>query len=114
MLILEPVNFNCGGIVPEPGYLELARKLTEQAGIVLFFDEIQSAFKKSTACAQGELAEDMKRRMSWQQRQSQRAHDGDGWGREEGVRQTDRFGVFGRVLLVVNSMDRICRDDIII
>lgn len=56
LLILEPVNFNCGGIVPEPGYLELARKLTEQAGIVLFFDEIQSAFKKSTACAQGELA----------------------------------------------------------
>jgi len=47
LLILEPVNYNCGCIKPQPGYLELARKLTQEAGIVLFFDEIQSSFKKS-------------------------------------------------------------------
>jgi glutamate-1-semialdehyde 2,1-aminomutase len=47
VMILEPVNYNSAGIMPQPGYLELARKLTREAGIVLFFDEIQSAFKKS-------------------------------------------------------------------
>jgi glutamate-1-semialdehyde 2,1-aminomutase len=52
LLILEPVNFNCGAIKPQPGYLELARKLTSESGIVLFFDEIQSAFKKSPGGAQ--------------------------------------------------------------
>jgi len=52
LVILEPVNYNCGGIQPEPGYLELLRELTRQAGIVLFFDEIQSSFKKSPGGAQ--------------------------------------------------------------
>ena len=52
MLIMEPVNYNSGCILPRPGYLELARKLTADAGILLFFDEIQSAFKKSTGGAQ--------------------------------------------------------------
>ena len=52
VLILEPVNYNSGGILPQKGYLELARKLTRDAGIVLFFDEIQSAFKKSIGGAQ--------------------------------------------------------------
>ncbi|MBN1292111.1 MAG: aminotransferase class III-fold pyridoxal phosphate-dependent enzyme [Candidatus Latescibacteria bacterium] len=52
LVILEPVNFNCGGIKPQPGYLELLRKLTRDTGIVLFFDEIQSSFKKSRGGAQ--------------------------------------------------------------
>lgn len=52
LLILEPVNYNCGGIVPEPGYLQLLRRLTRDAGVVLFFDEIQSSFKKSLGGAQ--------------------------------------------------------------
>ncbi len=51
-LILEPVNYNSGCITPDPGYLELARALTEREGMVLFFDEIQSAFKKSPGGAQ--------------------------------------------------------------
>ena len=55
MLILEPVNFNCGCIKPQPGYLERARELTKEAGIVLFFDEIQSAFKTSLGGAQQEF-----------------------------------------------------------
>ena len=51
-LILEPVNFNCACIKPEPGFLELIRRLTKDAGILLFFDEIQSSFKKSPGGAQ--------------------------------------------------------------
>ncbi len=52
LVILEPVNYNCGGILPEPGYLEFLRKITRDAGIVLFFDEIQSSFKKTSGGAQ--------------------------------------------------------------
>ena len=54
-LILEPINYNCACIMPQPGYLELVRQLTSEAGIVLFFDEIQSAFKKSPGGAQQDL-----------------------------------------------------------
>lgn len=52
ILILEPVNYNCACIKPEAGYLEFARDITRDAGIVLFFDEIQSVFKKSLGGAQ--------------------------------------------------------------
>jgi glutamate-1-semialdehyde 2,1-aminomutase len=52
LLILEPVNYNCACIKPEAGYLEFVRKVTREAGIILFFDEIQSVFKKSTGGAQ--------------------------------------------------------------
>ncbi len=51
-LILEPVNYNSGCILPDPGYLELARELCTRHGVVLFFDEIQSSFKKSPGGAQ--------------------------------------------------------------
>ncbi len=54
LVILEPINYNSGGIMPQPGYLEAVRKLTKDAGIVLFFDEIQSAFKKLPGGAQEE------------------------------------------------------------
>jgi len=52
LVILEPVNYNCACILPEPGYLEFLQKITRDAGIVLFFDEIQSSFKKSIGGAQ--------------------------------------------------------------
>ena len=51
-LILEPVDFNSGGILPQPGYLEGLRELTRRHGILLFFDEIQTSFKKSAGGAQ--------------------------------------------------------------
>ena len=51
-LILEPVNFNSGGIMADLEYLKLARRLTAKHGMVLFFDEVQSAFKKSAGGAQ--------------------------------------------------------------
>lgn len=54
-LILEPVNFNSGGIEADLEYLSLARRLTKEHGMVLFFDEIQSAFKKSAISAQKEF-----------------------------------------------------------
>lgn len=55
LLILEPINFNTAGIRAQQDYLEFARKITKEHGIVLFFDEIQSAFKKSFGCAQSHL-----------------------------------------------------------
>ena len=51
-VILEPVNYNSGGIQPAPGYLAAVRALTRKAGVLLFFDEIQSSFKKSPGGAQ--------------------------------------------------------------
>lgn len=54
LIILEPVNYNCGCIKPEPGYLEYVRMIAKQARILLFFDEIQSSFKKSAGGAQAD------------------------------------------------------------
>ena len=51
-VILEPVNFNSGGILPQPGYLEGLRQLTAENDLLLFFDEIQTSFKKSAGGAQ--------------------------------------------------------------
>ncbi|KKR03649.1 MAG: Glutamate-1-semialdehyde 2,1-aminomutase [Candidatus Uhrbacteria bacterium GW2011_GWF2_39_13] len=52
VLMLEPVNYNSGGIKPDKGYLEAIRKITKENGIILFFDEIQASFKKSPGGAQ--------------------------------------------------------------
>ena len=51
-VILEPVDFNSGGIPPQPGYLEGLRELSRRHGALLFFDEIQTSFKKSAGGAQ--------------------------------------------------------------
>jgi glutamate-1-semialdehyde 2,1-aminomutase len=55
LLILEPINFNSAGIKADYDYLQLARKLTSGKNIVLFFDEIQSAYKKSFSAVQNEI-----------------------------------------------------------
>ena len=52
-VIMEPINYNSGTILPAPGYLEAARQLTREAGIVLIFDEILSGFRTGPSCAQG-------------------------------------------------------------
>jgi glutamate-1-semialdehyde 2,1-aminomutase len=52
-VIMEPINYNSGTILPAPGYLEAARQLTRDAGIVLIFDEILSGFRTGPSCAQG-------------------------------------------------------------
>ena len=54
-VILEPINYNSGGILPLPGYLELLRRLTHEQGIVLIFDEILSGFRTGPGCAQAYL-----------------------------------------------------------
>ena len=54
-VIMEPINWNWGAIRPEPSFLQRLRELTTEAGIVLFFDEIQSAFKTRHLTAQKEF-----------------------------------------------------------
>lgn len=54
-VILEPINYNSGGILPLPGYIELLRRLTTEYGIVLIFDEILSGFRTGPGCAQAYL-----------------------------------------------------------
>ncbi len=54
-VIMEPVNYNSGTILPAPGYLEAARRLTREHGVVLIFDEILSGFRTGPSCAQGHL-----------------------------------------------------------
>ena len=54
-VILEPLNYNSGGIRPLPGYLELLRELTTRLGIILIFDEILSGFRTGPSCMQGYL-----------------------------------------------------------
>ena len=44
-VILEPVNFDSGGIRPKVEYLKALRALTAELGIVLVFDEVLSGFR---------------------------------------------------------------------
>lgn len=52
-VILEPINYDAGCVVPDAGYLELVRRETEKRGIVLIFDEILSGFRTGASGAQG-------------------------------------------------------------
>jgi glutamate-1-semialdehyde 2,1-aminomutase len=52
-VILEPVNYNSGTILPLPGYLESVRELTAKYGVLLIFDEILSGFQTGSDCMQG-------------------------------------------------------------
>lgn len=44
-VIMEPIMLNAGVIVPEPGYLEAVRRICQQRGAVLIFDETISGFR---------------------------------------------------------------------
>jgi glutamate-1-semialdehyde 2,1-aminomutase len=52
-VILEPINFDAGAIVPAPGFLEMLRAETTTRGIVLIFDEILSGYRTGPTGAQG-------------------------------------------------------------
>jgi len=52
-LILEPVVGNMGLVLPQPGFLEGLRKLCDEAGILLIFDEVMTGFRLSKAGSQG-------------------------------------------------------------
>ena len=51
-IILEPVMFYNGGILPEKGYLEGLRRLTEEHGVLLIFDEVVTGFRLALGGAQ--------------------------------------------------------------
>ncbi len=44
-IILEPILQNIGIVMPEEGYLEGLRKICDQHGIVLIFDEVKTGFR---------------------------------------------------------------------
>ena len=52
-IILEPINYNSGCIVPDKEYMKQMRVLTKNNGIILIYDEILSAFRTGKDCAQG-------------------------------------------------------------
>jgi glutamate-1-semialdehyde 2,1-aminomutase len=41
-VIMEPAMMNLGVVLPEPGYLEAVRELTQRLGVVLIFDEVKT------------------------------------------------------------------------
>ena len=51
-IIMEIVMGNIGCIEPKPGFLEFIRKITEENGIVLIFDEVITGFRASKGGAQ--------------------------------------------------------------
>jgi len=55
-LIMEPVNYDSGGIVPTREFLRAARDLTRELGIVLIFDEVLSGFRVRPGPALGDAA----------------------------------------------------------
>ena len=44
-VIMEPINYDSGGLVPTNAFLRAVRELTRQRDIVLIFDEILSGFR---------------------------------------------------------------------
>ncbi len=52
-IILEPVPGNAGVYLPQPGYLEFLREITETNGSLLIFDEVMTGFRVGLGGAQG-------------------------------------------------------------
>ncbi|WP_068783112.1 glutamate-1-semialdehyde 2,1-aminomutase [Paenibacillus phocaensis] len=52
-VIVEPVAGNMGVVPPLPGFLEGLRRITEQYGSLLIFDEVMTGFRVHLNCAQG-------------------------------------------------------------
>ncbi len=51
-VITEPCQGNCGAILPQPGFLELIRRRTEEYGIVFILDEVKTGFRIAKGGAQ--------------------------------------------------------------
>ena len=51
-VIMEPIMFNTGGVLPAPGYLERVREITKKHNAVLIFDEVITGFRVSSGGAQ--------------------------------------------------------------
>ncbi|MGI6119795.1 MAG: glutamate-1-semialdehyde 2,1-aminomutase [Desulfosporosinus sp.] len=52
-VILEPVAGNMGVVLPEDGFLQGVRRITEEYGALLIFDEVMTGFRVSYGGAQG-------------------------------------------------------------
>ncbi|MEN8113423.1 MAG: glutamate-1-semialdehyde 2,1-aminomutase [Actinomycetota bacterium] len=52
-IIVEPVAGNMGCIPPAPGFLEGLRRLCDEAGALLIFDEVMTGFRVGLRSAQG-------------------------------------------------------------
>jgi glutamate-1-semialdehyde 2,1-aminomutase len=44
-VLVEPMLGNCGGIMPEPGFLQNIRRLCDEYGIVMIMDEVKTGFR---------------------------------------------------------------------
>lgn len=51
-VIVEPILGNAGGILPEPGWLELIRRLCDEYDIVMIMDEVKTGFRVAKGGAQ--------------------------------------------------------------
>lgn len=51
-VILEPIAFNMGCVTPDPGFLDLIRRVTTEQGAILVFDEILTGFRVALGGAQ--------------------------------------------------------------
>jgi glutamate-1-semialdehyde 2,1-aminomutase len=51
-VITEPCQGNCGALDPQPGFLELIRKLTAEYGAVFILDEVKTGFRFANGGAQ--------------------------------------------------------------
>ncbi len=51
-IIVEPVPGNAGLYLPKPGYLEFLRKVTQENGALLLFDEVMTGFRLAPGGAQ--------------------------------------------------------------
>jgi glutamate-1-semialdehyde 2,1-aminomutase len=51
-VICEPVFYNAGCILPSPDFLQVLRDETRRRGVLLIFDEVQSAFRMGPGGAQ--------------------------------------------------------------
>jgi glutamate-1-semialdehyde 2,1-aminomutase len=51
-VVLEPIAFDMGAVMPAPGFLEMLREETARRGIVLVFDEILSGYRTGPGGAQ--------------------------------------------------------------
>ena len=54
-LLMEPINYDQGCVMPQPGFLALCRQLCDRHGSVLFFDEVLTAFRTGPGGAQQHL-----------------------------------------------------------
>jgi len=52
-IIIEPVAANMGVVLPEPGFLDSLRRITERDGALLIFDEVITGFRLGYGGAQG-------------------------------------------------------------